>query len=187
MYIAKAALFGTSATLRVGSPYFFLEIITNLSTEVKNATSFKQLKVETWILELRWDTYKPFFVQILEAVSYVIRVSQSKTAMSIGDLSSKTNRTRGIKVSNLEASGHAVSAPKNKLWQFRHFFLFHWYFRDALRRKSLCFFFLEKLRYRQQGNENAITLKQLKVETSNLELRWGQAWKNYHCNWQICN
>ena len=27
---------------------------------------------------------------------------------------SKTNRTRGIKVSNLEASGHALSALKNK-------------------------------------------------------------------------
>ena len=47
--------------------------------------------------------------------------------MPIGGLNSsgsKTNRRRRIKVSNLEASGHAVSAPKNKLRQFRHFFFF---------------------------------------------------------------
>ena len=35
--------------------------------------------------------------------------------LALNSSSSKTNRTRGIKVSNLEASGHAVSALKNKL------------------------------------------------------------------------
>ena len=56
-------------------------------------------------------------MQILEAIGLVIRVSEPKTETPIGSLnssSSKTNRTRGIKVSNLEASGHAVSALKNK-------------------------------------------------------------------------
>ena len=43
---------------------------------------------------------------------------QLKTAMPIGNLnssSSKTNRMIAIKVSSLEANGHAVSAPKVKL------------------------------------------------------------------------
>ena len=48
----------------------------------------------------------------------------------------------------------------------------YWDFRDALRRKFLCFF-CAKLRIRQQEAENVITLKQLKVKTSNLKLRWG--------------
>ena len=48
----------------------------------------------------------------------------------------------------------------------------YWDFRDALRRKFLCFF-CAKLRIRQQEAKNAITLKQLKVKTSNLKLRWG--------------
>ena len=55
----------------------------------------------------------------------------------------------GIKLSNLKASGHALSALKNTLWRFRHFFFLYWDFRDALRRKSLCFF-REKLRIRLQ-------------------------------------
>ena len=39
---------GTSATLRVGSPYvFFPEKIANLTTEVKNAITLKRLKVKT--------------------------------------------------------------------------------------------------------------------------------------------
>ena len=56
-------------------------------------------------------------MQILEAISDVIRVSEPKNEIPIVALtspSSKTNRTRGIKVSNLEASGHALSALKNK-------------------------------------------------------------------------
>ena len=63
-------------------------------------------------------TYKSFFVQILGAIGPVIRVSEPKTEMPIVALnssSSKTNRTRGIKVSNIEASGQALSAPKNKI------------------------------------------------------------------------
>ena len=58
------------------------------------------------------------------AIGHVMRVSEPKTEMPIVGLnssSSKTNRTSGIEVSNLEASGQAVSAPKNKLWRFRHF------------------------------------------------------------------
>ena len=60
--------------------------------------------VETWNLFLRWDTYESFLVQILEAIGYVIRVSEPKTEMPIVGLnssSSKTNRTRVIKLSNL--------------------------------------------------------------------------------------
>ena len=77
----------------------------------------KRLKVETWNLELRWGTYESFFMQILEEVGHVIRVSEPKTEMPIvalNSLSSKTNRIRRIKVSNLEAFGHALSALKNK-------------------------------------------------------------------------
>ena len=74
----------------------------------------------------------------------MIRVSEPKKEMPIGGLnnsSSKTNRKRRIKVSNLEVSGRAVSAPKNKLWRFRRFYLLiYWDFRDALHRKFLCFF-----------------------------------------------
>ena len=57
-------------------------------------------------------------MQILGAIGYVIQVSEPKTEMPIGGLntsSSKTNRTKGIKLSNLEASGHALSALKNNL------------------------------------------------------------------------
>ena len=46
------------------------------------------------------------------------RISEPKTDIPIEGLnssSSKTNRRRRIKVSNLEASGHAVSAPEIKL------------------------------------------------------------------------
>ena len=67
-------------------------------------------------LNFGWGTYESFFVQILEAIGHVIRVSEPKPEMPVGGLNSsgsKTNRTRRIKVSNLEASGHAVSAPKN--------------------------------------------------------------------------
>ena len=62
-------------------------------------------------------TYESFFMQILGAIGHVIRVFEPKTEMPIVDLnssSSKTNRTRGIKVSNLEASGQVVPAPKSK-------------------------------------------------------------------------
>ena len=103
---------------------FFRKKITNSATQEKNAITLKQLKIETWILEFRWGTYKPFFMQNLKAIDHVKRVSESKTEMPIGGLnssSSKANPTSGIKVSNLEASGQAVSAPKNKLWRFPHF------------------------------------------------------------------
>ena len=57
-------------------------------------------------------------MQILGAIGHVIQVSERKNEMPILGLnssSSKTNGTRRIKVSNLEASGHALSALKNKL------------------------------------------------------------------------
>ena len=96
----------------------------------------------------------------------------------------KANRTIGIKVSSLKASGHAVLAPKTKLWRFRHFYflcLFFylfvysficWDFRGALRWKSLCFFF-RQITNSATEVRNSITLKRLKVETWSLELRWG--------------
>ena len=66
---------------------------------------------------IRWGTYESFFVQSLEAIGHVIRVSEPKTEMPIVALnssSSKTNGTKGIKLSNLEVSGLAHSALKNK-------------------------------------------------------------------------
>ena len=77
----------------------------------------KRLKGETWNLDLSWGTYESFLVQILGAISHVMRVSEPKNEMPIVGLnssSSKTNSTRRIKVSNLEASEHALSALKNK-------------------------------------------------------------------------
>ena len=62
----------------------------------------------------------------LEAISRVIRVSEPKSEMPIGGLnssSSKTNRTKRIKISNLEASGHAVSALKKNHDNSDPFFL----------------------------------------------------------------
>ena len=56
-------------------------------------------------------------VQFSVAISHLIRDSEPKNEMPILGLnssSSKINHTRGIKVSNLEASGHALSALKNK-------------------------------------------------------------------------
>ena len=85
----------------------------------------KRPKVETSNLHLSWGTYKSFSVQILGVIGRAIQVSESKNEMPILGLnssSSKINGTRGIKLSNLEASGHALSAVKNKPWRFRHFF-----------------------------------------------------------------
>ena len=56
-------------------------------------------------------------MQILGAIGLAIRVSEPKNEMPIVGLnssSSKTNGTRGINFSNLEDSGHALSALKNK-------------------------------------------------------------------------
>ena len=53
----------------------------------------------------------------MEAIGFVIQVSEPKTEMPFVDLNcsnSKSNRARGIKVLNLEASGLALSALKNK-------------------------------------------------------------------------
>ena len=57
-------------------------------------------------------------MQFSGAISFVIQVFEPKNEMpSVGlnSYSSKTNGTRGIKLLNLEASGHALSALKNKL------------------------------------------------------------------------
>ena len=50
-------------------------------------------------------------MQILGAIALVVRVSEPKTEMPILGLNSsslKTNRTRGIKLSNLEAFGQDI-------------------------------------------------------------------------------
>ena len=55
-------------------------------------------------------------MQILGAIDYGIRVSEPKNEMpnvGLNSSSSKTNGTKRIKLSNLEASGHAISALKN--------------------------------------------------------------------------
>ena len=59
---------------------------------------------------LSWGTYKSFSVHLLGAISHAIRVSKPKNEMPTLGL----NSSRGIKLSNLEASGHALSAVKNK-------------------------------------------------------------------------
>ena len=54
-------------------------------------------------------------MQVLGVIGHVIRVSEPKNEMPIVGLnssSSKTNGTRRIKLSNLEASVHALSALK---------------------------------------------------------------------------
>ena len=56
-------------------------------------------------------------MQIFRAIGHVIRVSEPKTetpTIGLNNSSSKTNRTRGIELSNLEASAHALLALKNK-------------------------------------------------------------------------
>ena len=62
-------------------------------------------------------TCESFLVQILGAISNVIKVSAPKTEMPIGGLNSSSSKInhRRIKVPNLEVPGHAVLAPKMKL------------------------------------------------------------------------
>ena len=45
------------------------------------------------MLELIWGTYKSFFVQILEPIGHVIRVSEPKTETPIGGLYSSSSKT----------------------------------------------------------------------------------------------
>ena len=128
LYIVLYILFFI-ATLRVGSPYVFSGKNYEFSNRgKKNAITLKRLMVENWILELKLGTYKSFLVHILGAISLVIRVFEPKTETPIRGLnssSSKTNRTRRLKVSNLEASGHAVSSPqKNMTIPTLSFFLY---------------------------------------------------------------
>ena len=106
---------------------FFCAKLRIRQPEIKNAITLKRLKVETWNLELRCGTYESLLVQILGAIGFVILVSEPRTEMPIEGLnssSSKTNRRRRIKVSNWEAPGRAVSAPKIKIWRFQHFFIY---------------------------------------------------------------
>ena len=56
-------------------------------------------------------------MQILGAIGHAIRVFKPKNEMpslGLNSSCSKTNGTREIKLSNLEASGHAFSPLKNK-------------------------------------------------------------------------
>ena len=97
---------------------FFLQKITISAKEVKKHYNFETTKGRNLNSTIKWGTYESFLVQILEAIGLVIPVSEPKTELPIGSSnssSSKTNRTRKTKVSNLKASGHAVAAPKNKL------------------------------------------------------------------------
>ena len=96
---------------------FFRHILQIRKQKIQNALILKRLKVETSNLHLSCGTYELFFVQILGAIGHAIRVSAPKNEMTILGLnssSSKTNGTREITLSNLEASGHALSALKNK-------------------------------------------------------------------------
>ena len=66
-------------------------------------------------------------MQILGAIGHVILVSKPKNEMPILGLnssSSKTNGTNGIKLSNLDASGHALSALKHKPF-FIYLFIYY--------------------------------------------------------------
>ena len=110
-------IIGTFATLRKFLCFFHAKLRIR-QPEVKNAINLKWLKVETRNLELRWGTYESFLEQILGKIGQVIRVSKPNTKMPIGGLnrsSLKTNHRSAIKVSNLEAPGHALAAPKIKL------------------------------------------------------------------------
>ena len=64
-------------------------------------------------------------MQILGAIDRVLQVFKPKTEMPNVDLnssSSKTNRTSGIKVSNLEAPGQEFQLPKTNYDNFDTFF-----------------------------------------------------------------
>ena len=66
-------------------------------------------------------------MQHLVAIGHVIRVSEPKTETPIvgfNSSSSKTKRRSGIKVSNLEASGHAVSATEKYIMTIPTLFFF---------------------------------------------------------------
>ena len=96
---------------------FFSGIFYEFVNKNKKRLTLKRLKVETSNLHLSWGTYQSFLVHILGAIGHAIRVSEPKNKMPILGLnssSSKTNGTTGIKLSNLEASGHALSTLKNK-------------------------------------------------------------------------
>ena len=113
-----------------GFCFFFSCKITNSATRGRKRYNFKTTTVETWNLEVGWDTYGPFFVQILGAISYVIRVSEPKPEMPIEGLNSsswKTNCSRRITFSNLEAPGNAGSAPKFELRRSDTIFFFFIY------------------------------------------------------------
>ena len=95
----------------------------------------------------------------LEAISRVIRASEPKSEMPIGGLnssSSKTNRTKRIKISNLEASGHAVSALKKNHDNSDSFFSSYIYLFIPL---FICLFILfinliNKLHYDDKNSES---------------------------------
>ena len=65
-------------------------------------------------------------MQILGAISHVIRVSEPKTEKPIESSNRsglKTNCRKRIKFSNLEAPKNAVLTPTFKLFEFRRYFI----------------------------------------------------------------
>ena len=118
---------------------FFSGIIYEFVNKNKKRYNFETAEGRNLKLGLSWGKYESFLVPILEAIGHAIRVSKPKNEMPILGLnssSSKSNGIRGMKLSNLEASGHALSALKNKLWRFRHFFFFIFYLFICLLSKS---------------------------------------------------
>ena len=83
--------------------FFFRAKLQIRQHEAENAITLKRLKVETSNLELRWGTYKSFFVQILRAIGHMIRVSELKTKTPIGGLDSSITRKIIARVSNFRS------------------------------------------------------------------------------------
>ena len=104
---------GTFATLCRKSLCFF-HANYEFGNQRLKTPNFKTAKGSN--LKLRWGTYGPCFVQILEGIGHVIRISEQKTEMPIGGLNSSSGKSNcsGIKAWNLEASGNVVSVPKFK-------------------------------------------------------------------------
>ena len=144
--------------LRPESLCFFRAKLRIRQPGVENASTLKRLKVGTWNLELIWGTYGSCLEWILGAISHVIRVSDPKTDMPIGGLNSSSSKNMRTKVSNSKAPGHAVSAPKIKLWRFRHFFLFLYLSILALfyRRKNFETTYARNLKF---GNMRSLHMK----------------------------
>ena len=87
---------------------FFSGIFYEFVNKNKKRNNFETVEGKNLKLDLSWGTYESFLVQILGAIGHAIRVSEPKNEtpiLGLNSSSSKTNGTRGIKLSNLEASG----------------------------------------------------------------------------------